>query len=351
MSSSSLPLQQEWSSSSGWTAALACIALAMYALRQSIRKPRLYQIKGNVEMWCGRNLAEHCKLVQEFFTDKGPEYLQHGITLRPGDTVLDVGANYGFFALALLELYENIHVHCFEPIPFTYGNLERNVALWLNRHPSTKSTVQIHRLGLSNAAAKVNFLEDCWAPTGGHSELVDAELMEGITKVGAKAGIFNPSELLCAVFDAFVLINLMSKRTCRRLGTLARVPIVGMMFSYSVLLSYGVFLMFNHFFVSKWVECPLTTVSQFLLQHNDVKRIDLLKVDVEGAEELVLLGIEKPEHWDKIRQVVAEVHDTDGRVARLEQLLKSKGFITKVVQDDMLLFQMINVYSIFAVRK
>lgn len=48
-------------------------------------------------------------------------------------------------------------------------------------------------------------------------------------------------------------------------------------------------------------ECPMCTVSDLIERHS-LKCIDLLKVDVEGAELDVLRGI-RPEHWPWIRQV------------------------------------------------
>jgi FkbM family methyltransferase len=52
--------------------------------------------------------------------------------------------------------------------------------------------------------------------------------------------------------------------------------------------------------------------------------VDLLKVDVEGGELDVLLGIDPP-HWPLIRQVILEVHDFNGRLAAICDLLSRHG--------------------------
>lgn len=52
------------------------------------------------------------------------------------------------------------------------------------------------------------------------------------------------------------------------------------------------------------------------------------QVDVEGDEEEVLMGMTQ---WEAVSQVVAEVHEVDGRAERLKQLLESHGFL--VVAD------------------
>ena len=49
------------------------------------------------------------------------------------------------------------------------------------------------------------------------------------------------------------------------------------------------------------MDCELRTLSRFIDAH-DVKTIDLLKIDVEGAE-LAVLGSIKEDHWGRIKQV------------------------------------------------
>jgi hypothetical protein len=58
----------------------------------------------------------------------------------------------------------------------------------------------------------------------------------------------------------------------------------------------------------------------------------LLKVDVEGDELNVLLGIDAA-HWPMIRQVVVEVHDVDGRLHDVCRLLRGVGY-TSVVSEQ-----------------
>ncbi|CAM9987276.1 unnamed protein product [Ectocarpus fasciculatus] len=60
-----------------------------------------------------------------------------------------------------------------------------------------------------------------------------------------------------------------------------------------------------------------------------VDKIDLLKIDVEGAELDVLLGIEQQD-WPKIKQVVAEVHPVGDRVTRIRELLRRHGYDVSV---------------------
>jgi FkbM family methyltransferase len=58
------------------------------------------------------------------------DYLSHGITLRPGDTVIDIGANIGAFTvLAAKTIGPSGRVIAFEPILQTFEQLRENVAL------------------------------------------------------------------------------------------------------------------------------------------------------------------------------------------------------------------------------
>jgi FkbM family methyltransferase len=57
---------------------------------------------------------------------------------------------------------------------------------------------------------------------------------------------------------------------------------------------------------------------------DDARAVDLLKIDVEGAELDVLLGIEA-RHWPLIHQVVMELQDLDGRLDEVCGLLARHG--------------------------
>ena len=44
-------------------------------------------------------------------------YLQNGIEVRPGEVVLDVGANIGLFGVRIVQRYPTSQVFAFEPTP------------------------------------------------------------------------------------------------------------------------------------------------------------------------------------------------------------------------------------------
>ena len=63
-----------------------------------------------------------------------------------------------------------------------------------------------------------------------------------------------------------------------------------------------------------------------------IGRIDLLKIDVEQAEADVLAGILDAD-WPLIRQLAAEVHDLDGRLAAIVSELRGRGFEVETEQE------------------
>ena len=101
-------------------------------------------------------------------------------------------------------------------------------------------------------------------------------------------------------------------------------------------------------FRSQRLECPTTTISAAMREHG-IDRIDLLKIDVEGAEWDALVGIEEPD-WPRIRQLAIEVHDVDGRVARIRDLLERMGYEVAVEEEDWETLRLRGLHMVFASR-
>ena len=74
-----------------------------------------YVSKPDVAFLCHEIEDKHC-------------YLQHGITLAKGDTVMDVGANIGIFAAqAARQVSSSGRVIACEPLPATFAALQHNM--------------------------------------------------------------------------------------------------------------------------------------------------------------------------------------------------------------------------------
>ena len=72
-----------------------------------------------------------------------------------------------------------------------------------------------------------------------------------------------------------------------------------------------------------------------------------MKIDVEKSELQVLNNIAE-EDWPKIRQIVLEIHDIDGRLQMIRSLLENRGYQVTFEQDQQLKNSML--YNMYALR-
>ena len=94
------------------------------------------------------------------------------------------------------------------------------------------------------------------------------------------------------------------------------------------------------------LSCELRTLSQ-VLRDESLTHVDLLKLDVEKAELDVLRGVDEAD-WPRIRQIVAEVHDEQGRLATISEMLAQRGFSVSTEQEAM--WRETGVHMLYATR-
>ncbi len=241
------------------------------------------------------------------------EYFKNGIELHEGDTVFDVGANIGLFALLVYQLCnKNVSVYAFEPIPATFEVLQRNAQRF------DPENLKVLRCGLSRESKMTTFAyypnatELCNAYPGDVKEQRDQ-------------------------IKKSILLNF--KDAPPSIRRLRWVP--------PFLRSLIVDRELERAFRTELLACPMRTISDIVREDN-IERIDLLKVDAEKGELDVLLGIEE-EDWLKIKQVVVEVHDLDGRVEKITDLLKKHGLSEITVEQEPLL-KGTNIFNMYALR-
>ncbi|AKK28050.1 FkbM family methyltransferase [Mycobacterium sp. EPa45] len=217
------------------------------------------------------------------------------IDFRPGAVVVDAGANIGMFTLfAALRCRGEAEVFAFEPIPSTFSVLAANAAAAnrgeyaaaMSTRPGASLTVHPINCGLSDTRDEVMFQHH---PNFSLWSTRDAD--------------FARQRVDRFVADVAGMIRVIPAR----LGRVAVRPIVAWMGRI------------------KTVTVALVPLSSVIEQHR-LDRIDVLKVDVEGAEVAVLQGI-SAEHWDLIRQVVLEV-EYFATKDRVIETLEARGFTT-----------------------
>lgn len=244
--------------------------------------------------------------------DEVKGYLNHGIQLKPGDVVFDVGANVGMFALYLNHCFNNqVTIYSFEPIPAIFEVLRQNA----QRYNPQK--LKPFCYGLAEQSRTVEFdyypeatvLSNAYAGESEGVELARYILVEHPEHAPYPGRVLQwlPRNWRTAVFDFFS----------------------------------------SHHFKAERVACQLRRLSD-VIQEQQIQKIDLLKVDVEKSELAVLSGIDAAD-WAKIQQVVVEVHNVDDRVKTVTNLLKQHGF-TKVIVEQEALFEGSENFNLYALR-
>jgi FkbM family methyltransferase len=249
------------------------------------------------------NKSETKFLYKEIFEKH--TYSKHGISLREGAVVFDVGANIGMFTLFVKANVSGAKVFSFEPIPEICDLLRLNAAQF-------GPDVVVCECGLSNETKDAVLT---YYP--GYS------ILSGLyTNEAQDSKVF-----LSGATRQWEATRKKAEEMSERVKELLVEGALGGKIEHT---------------------CRLRTISSIIDEH-DIERIDLLKIDVEKSEVDIMDGID-PEDWSKIAQVVMEVHDFDGGLCeKMDSFLKEKGFMTIIDQD--VLFGSVYTPNIYARRK
>jgi FkbM family methyltransferase len=176
--------------------------------------------------------------------------------------VADVGANIGLFSVFVKRRYPEAEICAFEPVPHTAAVLRQNIRL------HQLAGVTVHEVALGSR------------PEGDVPFAYFPAVPGSSTRYPEQTG---PAKAAMG--------HVYSDRVADRL------------------------------YRSNSITVSVQTLSDYLV---DGRAVDLLKVDAEGAELDVLLGI-SPAHWPLIQAAILEVHDYDGRLAAVCDLLSERG--------------------------
>ncbi|HKG14117.1 MAG TPA: amino acid adenylation domain-containing protein, partial [Pyrinomonadaceae bacterium] len=245
------------------------------------------EVSGGVSLFTLKNREEARFIYREIFDER--IYLRHGVTLEDGDCVFDVGANIGIFTLFAGTEARGLRVHAFEPMPETFEVLRRNVELY-------GLDVELHRCGIGESAGEAEFTFYAEMP-GSSGRHADSARDQGVIRAGLR-NLLGDGAGADATSGAAVEQMLAEQLSAKLAG--------------------------------ERIRCRVRTLSE-VMRERGVERIDLLKVDAEKSELEVLEGIEAAD-WPKIRQVVMEVHEEDGRLERVLEMLAAQGM--RVVREQ-----------------
>lgn len=262
-------------------------------------EPRLVRFPDGLEVACqSRTEAEH--IWEDIFAKR--IYQRHGVTLPDNACVFDVGGNIGMFTLFVHAVCRAARTVTFEPAPPLFEILGYNTA----RHaPGAK----LYNAGVSGrrGSAALTFYPYSSGMSSFHADLDEEKaVLRSILEHHHEEGMAGVDSLL-QVSEEFLDAR----------------------------------------FTSRTYDCPLIPLSEVIAAER-VETIDLLKIDVQKAELGVLQGIED-RHWPRIRQIVMEVHDLEGRLGVVVDLLRRHGFDVLVEQDPLLAGSVL--YNLFAISR
>jgi amino acid adenylation domain-containing protein/FkbM family methyltransferase len=235
-------------------------------------------------------------------------YLKHGLSLPADACVFDVGANIGMFTLFVIQHCPRARIYSFEPIEPIYQSLRLNAELY-------GTQVKTFPFGLSSEKKTEAF-----------TFYPQYSMMSGLAAYADTSG------------DVEVVKEYMRRQEQQSAEV-------------SALLEHADGVLAERF-RSQLFQSQLHTLSE-VIRTEKVERIDLLKIDVQRAELDVLNGIE-PRDWERIGQVVMEVHDgkgteNEGRVSAITTLLESRGFTVVAEQEAEL--RGTDRYNLYAVKE
>lgn len=222
------------------------------------------------------NAWETLALYKEIFD--GRCYVQRGIAIPAGSTIVDVGANIGLATLFFHREVPTARIVSIEPASLPRLALETNVERF-----GVPATVIAAALGRERGRRQFSFYPGHTISSGLYAEVErDATNVERFLRL---AGTY-PTQ-----------------------GTADR----------------------SKFRAVEPYECDVKTLAE-VVESAGADAIGLLKLDAEGAEDEILASM-PPDLWSIVSQVVLEVHGGSERARDLAGLLRAHGMVVSCRQD------------------
>ncbi len=237
------------------------------------------------------------------------EYLRHGIHVKENDIVFDIGANIGLFSRYIATKAKNLQIFTFEPVPIIFEVLEENLK-------NIPAEVRNFNIGL---AEREEITEIHYYP----KVSADSAIIEFDWDLKVNQFLRNYNETVVDFIPGAKFVPKFMRKSIIKRGL-------------------------KRMYKAELVPCKLRTISD-IIQENNLKTINLMKIDAENYEFQVLAGIKQPD-WDKIQQISMEVHEhiEGGKnlLDKLGDMLEEKGF--HVIKEKNSRFSLMGVYMLYA---
>ncbi len=242
-------------------------------------------------------------LLHELF-DTQP-YTRHGVVLADGMCVVDLGANLGLFSLWCTTQARDLDIVACEPVPPLARLAEQNT----RQAPSGQVRVLACGIGADAGRQTVRFYPRATACSSVYGDATEAQMPT------LYADVDLPLEALWSIHKGAWLLGRLSGPAYPwvRRQVIRRV------------LSHALATHHDH-------DCDFVPLSQ-VLDEQQLERVDLLKVDVQGSESSVFDGL-RDDQWPRIQSIAMEVNRFLGppEAEDLQERLEARGF--RVTRDD-----------------
>jgi FkbM family methyltransferase len=259
------------------------IVIIVYYIYVNYLKGLYFFKKHNIQY---NNIIPSLYVYNEIFIDGDYDML-----LPKNDWVIfDVGSNIGLYSLYLNDNYSNLKIHTFEPIKQLYTYQQNNI----NNNLKNNNKIFINNFGLGekNSNTIINYYPYADGLSTINNDMDNKK--EQILKTKCKnSGIFN---YFCNTLYSSVLYN-------------------------------------DKIFTNFKENIRIIRMSEYINNLN-IKKIDLIKIDVEGYELNVLQGINK-EQFKFINYFIIEVENyNNSNLNDIISLLKDNNFTVKNYNPD-----------------
>ncbi len=237
------------------------------------------------------------------------QYLKHGIGVKDGDVVFDVGANIGLFSRFITKQAQNLKIFTFEPVTTIFRVLEANLA-------NIPCFIKNLNVGLGDENKSIELFYYPKVSANSAAVPFDWDLK-------VKQLVQNYKEALCKDYPMARFVPKFLRKRVVKAGL-------------------------KKLYESEKVTCQLRPLSE-ILKENNIDRIDLLKIDAENYEKQVMMGI-LDKDWENIQQISMEVHEHikggENLLNEIIKLLEKKAFELYIGEED--LSARLGVYMLYA---
>lgn len=295
------------------------------------REPHCLEMPNGMKIRHMGSNEEIMMVYNEHFVEK--QYVQHGIELKKGDTVVDVGAHVGLFSIFVAKAVgPKGRVLAVEPAPDTFACCVANARA--NGGGAAAGPIEVVNVACGDGSVDTLTLTvydratlmNTVAASGRQEELMSAYLFSQLSD-GTSRPIGSVVEQLLFMLGQAVL----------------HIPLIGV-----PIVKFAVRTHVRNHVISSKREVPVRVVTlSSLFKDHGIKSIGLLKIDTECADLIVLQGIKQAD-WAMVRQVAMEVHEERFKEPVLA-ILRQAGFKNIEVESSEASLGH-GVYNLYATR-